>query len=552
MKICLQQSPKYLDGFAALFPYNKQHIDQLKQCLGYEWNAKEKCWESQGPEVLLDMQRFGIEITDLTPKARELAETFRKQIWEILDAKSEPILEVPYDYQRQGTRVLKSSERYLLGDDMGIGKTKQALDAAVELGAANILVLCPKTLTYNWLAEVEKWHPEVEASIVPDSRSDRVNFWESPLPRIIIANYEKVLLADWPSKTSWDVLILDEIQRLKNQTTATYKVVRTVVRRSQYVWGLTGTPLEIRLQELYSIFTLLRPALFGNFMRFRDQHLIWDWAGNVVGSRNLELLRDRLGYFMLRRTKQEVLANLPPKVYNNQFIKLSMLEQKEYQQLLMDFDSFLQEHEMGGSDSAITQLIRMRQYCCSPQLLDIERHGSKYEALVELIEDWNGSVLIFCFFEKMTALLAQWLKKDVGFNPLAYISGPVAARDRIQRAKDFNDGKLGRIFLSTDAGQQGINLTGADLVIHYDQLWNPQKMHQREDRAHRIGQQGTVNVTNLLCMDTIDAGMYQLNLERQELFDSVIEGAEEAMLRKLDSPRLRRIAEGRLSRVGND
>jgi SNF2 family DNA or RNA helicase len=189
----------------------------------------------------------------------------------------------------------------------------------------------------------------------------------------------------------------------------------------------------------------------------------------------------------------------------------------------------------------------MRQFCCTPAIWDVPRRGSKYEALLEIIKDWPGRVVVFCFFEEVTRLLSSWLKADVGHNPEAYIAGNVLPRDRIERVRQFNEGKLGNVFISTDAGQQGLNIVGADLIIHYDQLWNPQKMHQREDRLHRIGQERVVNVINMLYMDTIDYGMYELNLEREELFNDVIEGAEEVMVKKLSPARLKRIAEGKLN-----
>lgn len=141
-------------------------------------------------------------------------------------------------------------------------------------------------------------------------------------------------------------------------------------------------------------------------------------------------------------------------------------------------------------------------------------------------------------------LLHKWL----GCHPEALISGPVLASLRIDRVKAFNEGLLGKVLVSTDAGGMGINITGASTIIHYDQLFNPQKMHQREDRLHRIGQKDNVTVINMLCIDTIDYGMYLLNKERGQLFTDVIDGAEMAMLKKMDAPRLRRMIEGRLNK----
>lgn len=551
----LYSNPNRDTGLAANFPYNEEHVKRIKLCLGYAWNKSHKSWMSEGPEVLLDMERFGIKPDWLSTEARSTAEDFRQSLWLSLQARQEPIYDEEYGYQRQGTLFLANNKRAILADDMGLGKTKQSLDAVSMVGAGRILVLAPKTLTYNWLEEVAKWHPEYTAGVVPDFKSDskkkgigRNNFWKKP-PNIVIANYEKLRGEDWPN-IQWDVLICDEATRLKNSTTLTWKNVRTISRRlnpaMDYFWALTGTPLEIRVEELYNIFTILRPAVLGNFMRFREQHCKTDWSGTVIGVQNMDLLRDRIGYFMLRRTKEEVLDNLPPKLPpQNVFINMTVEEEKDYQELLAEFGEFLNDTSLNVGDP-LTKLLRMRQFCCTPAIWDVPRKGSKYEALKDIIKDWEGRVVVFCFFEEVTRLLANWLREDVGYNPIAYIAGNVDPRERIERVKRFNNGELGKVFVSTDAGQQGLNITGANLIIHFDQLWNPQKMHQREDRLHRIGQKDTVNVMNLLYIDSIDYGMYELNLERQELFDDVIEGAEEVMIRKLSPARLKRIAEGKL------
>lgn len=555
VSVHLYTNPNRTKGLAANFPYDVMSKDRVKLCLGYEWNPHHKSWLSDGPEVLLDMERFGVQPAWMSTEARVIAEEFREELWESLRARQEPIYEEEYGYQRQGSLFLANNRRAILADDMGLGKTKQSLDAVSMVGARNILVLAPKTLTYNWLDEIEKWHPELTSGVVPDNRANskkkgigRNDFWKKP-PNVVIANYEKMRSEDWPWDIVWDVLICDEATRLKNSRTSTWKNVRTISRRLNpamgYFWALTGTPLEIRVEELYNIFSILRPAVLGGFYRFRSQHCQTDYNGSVVGVQNLDLLRDRIGYFMLRRTKEEVLDKLPPKLPpQNVFIQMTVEEEKDYQELLSEFGDFLKQSNLNVGDP-LTKLLRMRQYCCTPAIWGVDRKGSKYEALKDIIEDWDGQIVVFCFFEQVTSKLSEWLQKDVGYNPEAYIAGNVDPRERIDRVKRFNEGKLGKVFISTDAGNQGLNIVGANLVIHYDQLWNPQKMHQREDRSHRIGQKRIVNVMNLMYTDSIDYGMYELNLERQELFEDVVEGAEEVMIKKLSPARLKKIAEGK-------
>jgi SNF2 family DNA or RNA helicase len=489
MKVRVLENPKTPGGFTIFFPYSQKDVDTIKLCLGTVWDKKLKCWTTEGPEVLLDMQRFNVEVEWMSPGARKDAEAFRQQLWDTMDCRLLDLDGSEYAYQQQGTDFLAAMPRAILADDMGTGKSKQSLDAAAKVGAKRILVLCNKTLVYNWLNEVGKWHPEWTAGAVPPIKKLRDQFWKlENLPDVVVANYEQ-LSRDWPEEFPWDVVILDEASRFKTATTNIYKNVRKAIAYSKYAWALTGTPLEKKLQEMYNLFAMFRPAVLGNFMRFKEQHLLTDsWAGNVTGARNLTLLQERIGPFILRRTKGEVLKQLPPKVYQNNFVKLTPEEQEAYDHMTSRFNNSLKTWGVSGDDHPLTQVLRMRQFCCTPDLFTQELgRGSKFEALQELIEEWEGRILVFCSFEEVT-----------------------------------------------------------NMIVHYDRIFNAQKMHQREDRLHRIGQTDNVTVVNLMCLDTIDYGIYQLNAEEDALFKEVIDGAEELLIKKLDAPRLRRLVEGKL------
>lgn len=533
-------SMNYPKGLASRFPWSDQGVKDIRRVLGFNWDKKKTAWVSEGPEVLLDLERFGFS-ADFDPAALRHAERFREQLWEILEAKSsaDVLEEARYAYQRAGTRVLEAVGNGILADDMGLGKTKQALDAIANLAALRVLVLAPKTLLYNWQAEVEKWHPELNCFVLSDDSRERKRSWsELPEQAIIIANYEKVRLNDWPLNRQWDVCIMDEGQRLKSHKAVTHKRVKSIIEQSKRAWLLTGTPLELNLRELYNIMGLLRPAVFGSggsgFLRFQDQHMY----SEGTGARNLELLRERLAPWMLRRTKAQVLKQLPPKVYTDLPVELSSWETKEYDKLRRDFKNWA--HESGTAYNALTRLVRMRQFLCSPQLImDTVHRGSKWEALEALVEDYSGRIVVFSNYLEMARLLRSWLGDSI-----AYIDGNTPAKERLERVNAFNSGHAGQAFVSTDAAQLGVTLTGADMVVHFNPLWNPQQMHQREDRLHRIGQKSTVQVINLLATKTLDYGMKALLLERQELFDSVVEGAEDAMLQRLGMSRIERALDG--------
>lgn len=556
MKIHLHQNDKHPAGLAAAFPYSALAVENIKQCIGFQWDPKARLWRSEGPEVLLDMQRFGVGIDWFSSVARDIAEDFRANLWDLTAIRGQPFGTALYGYQKQGTDFLAAQRAAILGDDMGTGKTKQALDALRAVGTKRCLVVCPKTVVYNWQAEALKWQPAFDVAVVPEKNDGnqknlRESFWkQKPAPQVTIANYEKLLLKDWPTDVEWDVVIFDEASRLKNSTTATYKAARRQIRFANHIWALTGTPLEIRLDELYSIFSLLRPAVLGNWGRFRHHHMELDWGGELKNVRNLGLLRERIGPWMLRRTKAEVLPHLPPKAYQNNWIKMSIAEQHSYQHIMMDFDKWFAEHGYSGMVDGPGDL-RARQFCCTPAIFSDKAcgKGSKYEALLDMLREWPGRVVVFCFFEEVLKLLRDWLAQDLpasDYKPEAWISGDTSARERHRRKDVFNAGQLGRVFLSTDAGGIGIDLVGADMIVHYDQLWNPQKMHQREDRLHRIGQQRHVQVVNMLMLDSVDVGMYTTAQEYQKLFQEVVEGAEEVMIRKLSASRLRRLMRGQV------
>lgn len=548
LNVNLLANPVNPNGLAIQFPYDKGAVDQVRLCLGLSWDKSLRVWKSEGPEVLLDMERFAIQPSWVSGEARQIAEEFRQQLWNVMDLRSKDYGEEEFAYQQQGAEILAAMPNMILGDSPGAGKSKQVLDALAKTDFKHALVVCPNTLVWNWATpeeaiepgEIFKWHPEFTEGVVPTDKKKRAEFWKSPLPQITVCNYEKLYLKDWPVNIDFDVIIADEIHRAKNSSTATYKALRRLINRSKHAWGLTGTPFEIRIMELYNILGLLRPAVLGNFMRFRDQHCETDWAGQVVGVKNMQLLRERIAPFMLRRDTTH------PRNYQNIYVQMTPAESNAYQSMTSEFDNWLAERGISGKGDPLVQLTRMRQFVCTPAIFTDELgEGSKFHTLKESLDDWRGKVVIFSFFEEAIAFLHKWLKLP----EQAIISGKVKPADRRPRIDAFNRGELGNVLVSTDAGREGLNITGANLIIHYDQgFFNPQKMQQREGRLDRIGQKDNITVINMLCMDTIDVGMYQLNKEREKLFKDVIDGAELNLMRKLDAPALKRLVHGKLNR----
>lgn len=542
------------EGFKLTWPFypdvntRTSIILTVKEVAGLSFSKPEGGWVSEGPEVILDMDRIALwnYVSCIMPDAQRRIDAFRQDLEKMLEVKHQEA-QGQYGYQKIGSETLALQSRSLLADSMGLGKSKQVLDAVATMKPRNVLVIAPKTLTYNWLAEVEKWYPNWDCSVVPDAKKLRGEFWSRLAKvdlQIIIANYEKLLLADWPS-IDWDVIVFDEANKIKNTKTKTHKLAKKL--KGQYIWALSGTPMEIRLDDLYGIMSILRPSVFGTWTRFKDHHLVMDGWGNIIGQTKTELLKERIAPWMLRRKKEDVLKQLPPKLYNNVFIELGHEEKREYDKIKKDFVTWLTENEKSlNQATAIVQLLRLQQFVDSPDLLadegDAEVRGSKLAALEEIIQEHDGRLMVFTRFEQMANRLVSWL----GLNPQALISGPIPAAARVSRVAAFNAGTLGKVLVSTDAGAYGLNVTGADVVVHYDQLWNPGKMWQREDRLHRIGQTQTVNVLNLLVQDSIDEGMARVLDKRRELFKDIVDGAEDTAIMKLGTSALRKIIEGRL------
>lgn len=525
----------FRQGFKANFRYDPVQVANIKKVLGFQWDVDGKYWWAAGPEVLLELERYGIQYVP-TREAEKVIEDFRKRIYVIGQLKQE-VIEGQFGYQTTGTSLLITQQRAILADDMGLGKTKQALDALAlvwpRLRNRRALVVAPKTLTYNWYdpdneeSEILKWHPEMPAVNIPEKGpKKRAEFYEKLLQNdefIIVTNYEKLRMVDFP-RIEFDVVILDEASKIKNSQTATWDAVEYYTSRAKYVWALTGTPLEIRLTELYSIMRAVRPAVFGPFTRFRDAHLETDFMGSVTGSKNHELLKERYGPWITRRTKTEVAKWLPPKLPPNfVYIDMNKDERASYELLIDDFEQWASEQGASfTSFSALVQLVRMQQFCCSQNILNLEApEGSKFEELKEMVDQWNGLVVVFTQYREMGNRLVEWL----GCNPEAYIHGN-QGKEGVRRGNAFSKGNLGKVLVSTDAGAYGLNIVGADLIIHYDQTWNPMKHRQREDRLWRTGQTRPVNVAYMIYKDSIDQAKRGILEAREALVADIVDDVE--------------------------
>jgi superfamily II DNA or RNA helicase len=438
-------------------------------------------------------------------------------------------------YQQQGLNWLQFLREFklagILADDMGLGKTVQALAHLLlekEAGRADrpSLVVAPTSLMFNWRHEAERFAPQLKVLVLHGpQRKDHFK---------AIADYDLVLTT-YPLLTrdqtrllahEYHLLILDEAQVIKNPKAQASRVVRDINARHRLC--LTGTPLENHLGELWSLFDFLLPGLLGNskqFSRFFRSPIEKD-ASETTAQR----LSRRIRPFLLRRTKQQVAAELPEKTEIIQTVALEDKQRELYETMRLAMHRRVREEieRQGLARSQIVvldALLKLRQVCCDPRLVKLDkahkvRQSAKLEMLMELLPEMveeGRRILLFSQFTTMLKLIEEELKNT----GIRYAKLTGQTRDRETPVRQFQAGEIPLFLISLKAGGVGLNLTAADTVIHYDPWWNPAVERQATDRAHRIGQKQTVFVYKLICEGTLEEKIQAMQLRKQALADSL-------------------------------
>jgi SNF2 family DNA or RNA helicase len=442
-------------------------------------------------------------------------------------------------YQLTGFKWLKTLAENDLGgilaDDMGLGKTLQSIvyitSSIHEDPKSHHLIVCPTSLIYNWQDEIENFSPSLKALVItgnPVERQDSIEKYNDydvfitsyPLIRRDIALYEKL---------EFHTVFIDEAQYIKNDSSLNAKSVKRL--RAKHRFALTGTPIENSLSELWSIFDFIMPEYLYSHSRFVE---LYEKPILKEDMQALSDLHQHIEPFILRRMKKDVLTELPDKYETKMLTDLSEGQKLVYLSYLESIRSELHSdiEENGVEKNRIkilAALTRLRQICCHPStFLDNYQGGSgKLELLMELIPEAIANdhrILVFSQFTSMLRIIEGELK-DLDI-PYFYLEGSTATHDRNEYVKRFNLGE-GKVFLiSLKAGGTGLNLTGADTVIHYDPWWNPAVEDQATDRAYRIGQLNKVHVMKLITKGTIEEKIFKLQRRKKELSDSIISSKE--------------------------
>ncbi|MEA1937067.1 MAG: DEAD/DEAH box helicase [Patescibacteria group bacterium] len=442
------------------------------------------------------------------------------------------------DYQKKGIDWFYFLRKYrfagILADDMGLGKTLQALVLMEKEKVKNkpSIVICPKTLLYNWQNEVEKFTPELKTAVVDGFPEERKKLIKNAKKQDLIITGYATMQRDYEfynkQKIKFNYCVLDEAQFIKNHATKNAQIVKKI--NADYRLALTGTPLENSVSEIWSIFDFLMPGFLGSYNAFykKFQKPIMKDSDTLA----LKNLRKKTECFMLRRAKKEVLKELPPKIEQVSRCHLEKEQNILYQEILANVKSEIFEtvKSKGFNKSRIhilAGLTKLRQVCNHPVLLLKDKDYAKYESakldmFMELIDEIIGNqrkVLVFSQFTQMLDILAKELNKNkISYS---YLSGKTKKRQEV--VDDFNENKSKQVFLiSLKAGGVGLNLTSADNVIIFDPWWNPSVENQAIDRAHRIGQKKSVSVYRLITEGTIEERIVKLQEKKKFLFDNLV------------------------------
>ena len=425
------------------------------------------------------------------------------------------------DYQIKGFNWLSVLYKYKLGgilaDDMGLGKTVEVISMLSTINNTKpILIVCPTSLVLNWKSEFDKFLPSRNVKIISgpsNIRYEEINKISNT--DIVIASYESVRIdIDVFSSYDYEIIIADEAQYMKNPQA--YKTMAMKRLKADSCFALTGTPIENNVVDLWSIFDFVLPGYLPSKKDFLGMYS----NSNV----DLANLAKQISPFILRREKQDVLI-LPPKIENKVYAYLEGKQLKAYEAYLYDVQTKLKE-ENYALPYVLKTLIRLREFMCEPRLF-IENYdgpNAKLDTLMEIINESimdEHRILLFSSFPSVFKYITQRLEKE----NIVYdiLDGKTPKEERLEKVNRFNEDSKIKVFLiSLKVGGSGLNLTGADMVIHYDPWWNAAATNQATDRAYRFGQTKEVHVVKLIVKDTIEEKILQLQKQKTELYDNVI------------------------------
>ena len=444
-----------------------------------------------------------------------------------------------YPYQKEGIRFAFAKGKSIIADEMGLGKTIQTIGTAELMRREGLiqsaLIVCPTSLKYQWKREIERFTGQ-QAHVIEGLHHKRIGQYQMDVPYKIISynsacNDIKIL-----GKLDTDLLIMDEVQRLKNWNTQISMAMRRV--QSQYAVILSGTPLENKLEELYSVMEFADNFCLGPFWKFKAECIVSDETGKVLGYQNLNRVGEMVRQRLIRRTKKQVALQMPKRQDKILFVPMTKEQRNQHDELkyivVQIVTKWKRMHFLSEKDRnrLMLCLSQMRMLCDSTYILDQKtRNDTKVDEALNiissLIETAGEKVVVFSQWERMTRLVARELEqRGIGFE---YLHGGVPSEQRGRLITNFANNPDSRVFLSTDAGSTGLNLQSAATIINLDLPWNPAVLEQRIARIYRLGQQRNVQVVNLVSAGTIEEQMLDKLRFKSAMFEGVLDNGQDTI-----------------------
>ena len=446
-----------------------------------------------------------------------------------------------FPYQEEGVLFAYQNGRVVIGDEMGLGKTAQAVAFAElmrrEHHIEKVLILAPTSLKYQWKTEIEKFTGRQEAAVVEGNALARKAEYRKNGTFYHIAGYHTALF-DWAEMNAadFDLIILDEAQRIKNWRTKIAQSVRRI--RTRYSVVLTGTPIENNLEELYGLIQFVDPFALGARHHFFQRYQITSENGRIIGYQNLHEIRQTLANRLIRRIKKEVLTQLPKRTDKNLVIPMTQEQRSMHREYADQVAKLVAKWQRWGyldeqdRRNLLKFLNLMRMVCDSTYIVDTQTNfQTKIDELRNILSDIleieGEKVVVFSQWARMTGLVASALN-EMGIS-FRHLHGEVPGKDRGALYDDFNRDPQVRVFLSTDAGGVGLNLQSAAWLINLDVPWNPGVLEQRIGRIYRYGQEKPVNIINLVAQGTIEHNLLGVLQFKKSMAAGVLDAGDDCI-----------------------
>jgi len=480
-----------------------------------------------------DVLAFVLEQRETQKRATLIDEKYKTGDYQAIETLVKAKL---FPYQKEGIYFAARKGRCIIADDMGLGKTLQAIAAAELLRnegfIASVVIICPTSLKYQWKTEIEKFTQQ-SAFVVEGSPLKRQEQYQDGSFYKIVSYHTAVNDIKYIHAAFPDLVILDEAQRIKNFKA---KISRTIKKiQSPLAFVLTGTPLENKLEELYSIVQFIDPFVLGPFYKFLEDHRLTDERGKITGYTELHRIGEKLADTMIRRCKKDVLLQLPERMDKVLLVPMTQAQSDIHEEYKYSVSLLVHKWQKQGflnekdRQRLMIFLNMMRMVCDSTYILDQKtRHDTKIEELMNILDEvfaeGDEKVVVFSQWERMTRIVANELdERGIGYE---YLHGGVPGSERGKLYDGFNNNPECRVFLSTDAGGVGLNLQAGSLLINLDIPWNPAVLEQRIGRIYRLGQKRNVSIINMVSAGTIEHRMLGVLNFKKGLASGILDQGE--------------------------